>query len=78
MKLDDMFRDSNGYYDPTDDEFTRRSISDTRKPALKLRDLNKLKKIRAMRKLERLKRQDLLSTMYGAGEEGGFGGGPSF
>lgn len=65
-----------GYYDPAEDKFNQRKLSDTRKPPLTLADLNRLKRMRALRKLEKLKRQDLLSVMYAppSGDGGGFGG----
>lgn len=68
---------STGYYDPARDEFNKRHVDDTRKPVLTLAALNRLKKMRALRKLEKLKRQDLLGVMYSAPAEGG-GGLPGF
>jgi hypothetical protein len=65
------------YYDPSLDKLKQRHLDDTRKPKLMLKHLNKLKKMRALSKLEKLKRQDLLGIMYGepaGGEEGGLGG----
>lgn len=59
-----------GFTDPSKDDFTKRHLDDTRKPKLTLKLLNKLKKIRATRQLEQLKRNDLLQTMYGLPEEG--------
>lgn len=44
-----------------------RSEQDTRKPKLTLRHLNKLKKMEAMRKLEKVRRDALLGIMYGGG-----------
>lgn len=68
------------YYDPNADKINGRNLGDTRKPKLTLRALNRLKKMRAMRKLENLKRQDLLDIMYGQPDEqaGGMGGGMGF
>jgi hypothetical protein len=71
------------YYDPATDESNVRNINDQRKPKLSLRMLNRLKRIRALRKLENLKRQDLLGIMYGIPDEGadmggGMGGAPGF
>lgn len=63
------------YYDPAADEVNVRNINDTRKPALSLKHLNRLKKIRALRKLENLKRQDLLGLMYGIPDEPDMGAG---
>lgn len=61
-----------GRYDPTEDELSRLHFDDTRKPKLTLQNLNRLKKIRATKKLEQLQKEDLLQIMYGApagGEE---------
>lgn len=72
-------------YDPSGDEVGVRVPTDQRKPTLTLRHLNRLKRIRALHKLEALKREDLLTIMYGAPDEeqGGMGmgggmGGPTF
>lgn len=67
------------YYDPTRDQLNAAKITDTRKPTLTLRALNRLKKMRALRRLEDLKRQDLFTIMYAdpAAEAGG-GGMPGF
>jgi len=43
--------------------------SDTRKPKLTLKHLNKMKKFKAMHNLEMMKRQEMLTTMYGAPDE---------
>lgn len=66
-----------GYYDPAADNIQKRKLSDTRKPVLRLRDINRLKKMRALQQLERLEREDLLAVMYAqpAGEDGGGMGG---
>jgi hypothetical protein len=63
------------YYDPENDEINKRHFDDTRKPKLTLRDLNKLKKLKAVKKFEALKRQDLISAMYGSAGGGDDGGG---
>jgi hypothetical protein len=67
-------------YDPAQDEVSRRVPNDTRKPVLTLRHLNRLKRIRALNKVEGLKREDLFSVMYAAPDEsaGGMGGPPGF
>lgn len=66
------------YYDPSQDEVNRRVPNDTRKPRLFLRHLNRLKRVRALDKLEGLKREDLLDVMYAAPEEPPMGGPPGF
>jgi hypothetical protein len=68
MELNDFDNNAPTMYDPDD-------IMDTRKDRLTLRDLNKLKKLRAFRKLEMLKRQDSLAIIYGQGEGDDDGGG---
>jgi len=57
-----------GYYDPAEDELNIRHTTDTRKPLLTLRHINRLKKMRALKKLEDLKRQDLLGVLYAPAE----------
>ena len=57
-----------GYYDPAADTLNARKLTDTRKAVLTLADLNRLKKMRALKKLEKHKRQDLLGIMYAAPE----------
>ncbi len=83
MKLFEFLDDDDlqtGYYDPAEDKVNKRELNDTRKPVLTLKHLNKLKKMRALRMLEKLKREDLLAIMYGAtaDEGGGMGGGMGF
>ena len=53
---------------------------DTRKPKLTLKHLNKMKKFKAMHNMEMLKREEILTAMYGDGEgdDGGDGGGDLF
>jgi hypothetical protein len=76
METDDFNNDLPTNYDPDSDELGAADIMDTRKDRLTLRDLNRLKKLRAFRKLEMLKRQDTLAAIYGQGggeeDEGGF------
>ena len=75
----DEIQTATGYYDPAEDKLNARKITDTRKPVLTLRALNRLKKMRALKKLEDMKRQDLLGIIYAAPEEaagGGMGGSP--
>jgi hypothetical protein len=53
-----------GRYNPEEDKLSRFHYSDKRKPVVTFRDLNRLKKIRATRKIEELQTGDLLSVMY--------------
>jgi hypothetical protein len=65
------------FYDPSKDEFNKRHLDDTRKPVLTLAILNRLKRMRALRKLEALKREDLVAVMYAPAPDAG-GGLPGF
>lgn len=65
-------------YDPSEDQVGVRNPGETRKNRLSLKHLNRLKKIRALRKLENLKREDLLGIMYGAPDEAAGGMPPGF
>jgi hypothetical protein len=66
-------------YDPSQDEVSNRVPNDTRKPVLTLRHLNRLKRLRALDRLEGLKREDLLGIIYAIpDEDAGMGGPPGF
>lgn len=71
MRLYEFANDDNstGYYDPAEDKLGTRHASDVRKPKLMLSDLNRLKRMRALQKLEKLKHEDLLGLMYSPAEE---------
>lgn len=68
MRLDDI-QDQAQLQDPAQDEFTAQQLHDTRKPAITLLHLNKLKKMRAARNLENLVRRDVLELLYGVPSE---------
>lgn len=58
-----------GFYDVEQDK--KKPIrTDTRKPKLTLRNINRLKKIRATKEIEMAQKKDLLGVMYGLPEEG--------
>jgi hypothetical protein len=57
------------YYNPSEDKFQQAQISDTRKPRLTLKHLNKLKKMRAAQDLENHMRTDTLEIIYGAPDD---------
>lgn len=59
-----------GRYEPARDTINVRSVSDTRKPKLTLRMLNRIRKIRATRELEMAQMQDLLRLMFNPPAEG--------
>jgi len=57
-------------YFPEDDEHNKAEMSDTRRPRLTLRHLNKLRKIQELKTLEQEAHGDFVRTMYGAPAEG--------
>lgn len=59
----------NARYEPENDTFTQQQLGNTRKPKLTLRMVNRLKKIRATKKLEMAKKEGLLGVMYGVKPE---------
>lgn len=58
------------HYNIDNDKSTKASLSDTRKERITLASLNKLKSIRAIKELEKLKRNDLKRIMYQASDDG--------
>jgi len=68
MRLDE-------FYNPEEDNYTRRKEDDTRKPVLTLRSINKLRKYRNVKKAEEKQQSDLASVMYAVPDEGAGGGG---
>lgn len=76
LAQDDVWNDAaNAHYDPNEDKINNRSLGDTRKEKLTLRKVNRLKKMRALDRMENLKREDLLAVMYGEPEGDPMGGG---
>jgi hypothetical protein len=64
-----------GYRNIGQDKLNQAHFSDTRKPSITLKNLNKLKKMRAARDLENHMRMDTLEIIYGTpAEEQGPGG----
>jgi hypothetical protein len=60
-----------GYYDPQEDKVEATRNDDTRKGRVTLKDLNRLKKMRAQKKLEALKQEDLRAAMFREPEQPG-------
>lgn len=54
-----------GLYNPNEDKLDQASTDKTRSETLTLRDLNKLKKLRAYRRLDALRRRDRIEVIYG-------------
>lgn len=54
-----------GLYNPNEDKLDQASTDKTRSDSLTLRDLNKLKKLRAYRRLDALRRRDRIEVIYG-------------
>lgn len=59
-------------YKSYNDTLDVKNINDSRKPQVFLKDLNKLRKMRELRRYDELKRKEFLPIMYGSPEEGGF------
>jgi len=54
----------NEFYNPEFDEFQKRSQDDTRKPKLTLEQLNKMRKIKAIKHAENAEHDKFVKTMY--------------
>ena len=67
MEQPNFEEDGYGYKNPSDNSFMRTQPDNVRKPKFTLRRLNRLKKLKATKELEQLKREDLLTMMYGQG-----------
>jgi hypothetical protein len=63
------------YQDLSQDKFAQAQVTDSRKPRLTLKQLNKLKKTRAAQDLENRMRHDTLEIIYGTPAEAPAGGG---
>ena len=61
----------NEHYAPEDDKMNQASMTDTRRPRLTLRHLNKLRKIQELKKLENESHAEFVRTMYAEPVEGG-------
>lgn len=56
-------------YFPESDKSNRYELNDTRRPRLTLRHLNKLRKIKELKKLEMSAHKQFVQDMYGPGAE---------
>lgn len=52
------------FYNPEFDEFQKRHEEDTRKPKLTLEQLNKMRKIKEIKKAEDIEHDKFVKTMY--------------
>lgn len=59
-----------GMYAPEENQLFKRKLTDTRKPQLTLRQINRLRQIREMKKLEMKDRAEAWQTIYGQSEPG--------
>tara|TARA_B110000858_G_C17376857_1_gene281993 strand:+ start:135 stop:335 length:201 start_codon:yes stop_codon:yes gene_type:complete len=57
------------FYEPSEDQETLRSIDDTRKAKLTLKELNKLRKVREISRAEDIEHTKFVKVMYKAGGE---------
>lgn len=54
------------FYDPKNDAWQRRNPGDTRKPKLTLEQLNKLRKVREIKRAEEIEHDKFVRVMYAA------------
>lgn len=52
------------FYEPEDDRYNRRKKTDNRKPMFTLKQLNKLRKYRDLRKIEDKEHDEFVKVMY--------------
>ncbi len=52
------------FYNPENDAWQRRNSDDTRKPKLTLEQLNKLRKVREIKKAEEIEHNKFVRVMY--------------
>ena len=68
MKINDILKQPTilkEYYFPEDDEGNKAEYADTRRVRLTLKHLNKLRKIRELKKYETSEHKKFVSVMYG-------------
>jgi hypothetical protein len=66
MKQDEIQKNP---FQTVDDQESMLHLGDTRKPKLTLRHLNKLRKMKELRRFEKLQQHDFLEIMYGVPKE---------
>ncbi len=67
MKMNEIINeaDMENILSPEDDTYDTIEMDDTRKPKITLKIVNKLKKIRSVKRLGDARRNDLLDAIYG-------------
>ena len=68
MRLDE-------FYNPEFDEFQKADAEKRRKPKLTLEQINKLRKVRTIKRAEDLEHKKFVNVMYNAPTDAGAGGG---
>ena len=68
MKVTDIISENNIMH-PEEDHRNQIDINDKRKPTLTLRHLNKLRKMRELKKADMIDRRSGWETMYGSSDE---------
>lgn len=63
MKKNEIINEN---YDMEDDEYMKAELSDTRRPRLTIRHLNKLRKLKDARGIEDQERSSFVKKMYGS------------
>ena len=63
------------FYNPGFDEYQKKDSEQRRKPKLTLEQLNKLRKVRAIKRAEDIEHKKFVSVMYQAPTDAGAGGG---
>jgi len=76
LESDEDFNRDYGRYDASKDEVHKQDIHSTRKPLMTLKIVNRMKKMRATRKLEMCQQQDIMQLMYQQPSDGGGDSGP--
>ena len=64
MRLNEVKNFQDSMYDPEEDQYHKEEKMDTRRPRLSLEHLNKIRKMREIRKLETEQRKELYKTIY--------------
>lgn len=61
------------FYNPEQDQMYHRSVDDTRKSKMTLKELNKLRKYRDIKRKEKVEHNDFVRIMYASAPDAGSG-----